>query len=230
MKLHRFYVGNKVLEHTFWIDDEALFHQWIRVLRFDLNRELVLFNDTTETRLYRITKIGTNAVQLTLVTELEPQVPDKNMYLCFSILKKDKTDWVLQKATELGVRHFTPLLADRTEKTGWNKERAEKIVIEAAEQCGRSDVPRLRDPITPEKLIVELNGSVPVVVAEQGDHQTYSNLDNVAILIGPEGGWSDAEKELFESKNLPHYSISPFTLRAETACVAAATLLLSPDD
>ncbi len=228
MKLHRFYLSDTELPHTFWMQDKALFHQWTNVLRFQTGRELILFNDKREERLYRIVKIGNNAAHLELVTELKPSIPKTDLYLCFSLLKKDKNEWVLQKGTELGVRHFVPLICDRTEKTGFDIERAEKIVIEAAEQCGRSDIPRVREPIHIDKIIEELLDKVEIYVAEQGSPET-SNTDHltkpVAVLVGPEGGWSDSEKQLFKDKNLKHLAISEFTLRAETAAIIAPTLL-----
>jgi 16S rRNA (uracil1498-N3)-methyltransferase len=158
------------------------------------------------------------------------KVPKNNIYLCFSLLKKDKNDWVLQKATELGVSHFVPLLCDRTEKSGFNPDRAQKIVIEAVEQCGRSDIPRIHEPITPEKLIDELFEKVDLLVAEQGSPIRTHDPELIAqkpqaILIGPEGGWTDEEKQLFADKKLKHLALSEFTLRAETAAITAAALL-----
>ncbi len=224
MKLHRYYVGDKDLINDFWFDEPKLFHQWTRVLRYQVGRELVLFNSAREERLYKIEKIGNDAVHLKLITELVPKLPKKELYLCFSVLKKDKNDWVLQKATELGVSHFVPLICDRTEKTGFDSERAEKIVIEAAEQCERTDIPRIREPLTPQTLIKELEGKVIIYVAEKSEKSISKNFEKAAILIGPEGGWSDGEKSFFKSKNLAHFSLSEFTLRAETAAVAATTL------
>ena len=230
MKLHRFYLPNTDLTHEFWMDDERLFHQWSKVLRFEVGRELVLFNDKREERLYRIERYGDNAVKLVLVTEREPQMPKRELYLCFALLKKDKNEWVLQKATELGVRHFIPLLTERTEKTGFDVERAEKIVIEASEQCGRTDIPRVREPLSVESLIRELEGKAELYVAEQGSPSEISNIkyqisQPLAVLIGPEGGWSDGEKQLFQDRQVKHLALSDFTLRAETAAIAAATLL-----
>jgi 16S rRNA (uracil1498-N3)-methyltransferase len=229
MKLHRYYVNDTELTHDFWMKDLGLFHQWTKVMRYQEGREVVLFNATKEERLYKIAKIGNDAVHLELVTELVPTTPKTDLYLCFSLLKKDKNDWVLQKGTELGVRHFVPMLCNRTEKTGFDEERALKIVIEAAEQCGRSDIPRIREPITPEKIIKELQDKVEIFIAEQGSPQT-SNIKHqisqpTAVLIGPEGGWTDQEKQLFKEKELKSIALSEFTLRAETAAITAAALL-----
>jgi 16S rRNA (uracil1498-N3)-methyltransferase len=230
-KLHRFYVHDMELKHDFWMKDTGLFHQWTKVLRFQTDREVVLFNEFREEKLYKIVKIGDNAVHLQLVTEMQPKFPENDVYLCFSLLKKDKNDWILQKATELGVGHFLPMLSDRTEKTGFDVDRAKKIVIEAAEQCGRADIPRIRGPITPESVIHELIDKIYLYVAEQGSPNEIRNKknetakDSIGILIGPEGGWTEEEKKLFAEKNLKHLSISNFTLRAETAAVTASALL-----
>lgn len=226
MKLHRFYVDDMVLEQDFWMQDKGLFHQLTRVLRFQVDRELVLFNDQKTEKLYKIIKIGNNAIHLQMLAEMDPKVPEKDLYLCFSLLKKDKNDWILQKGTELGVRHFVPLLSGRTEKTGFNIERAEKIAIEASEQCGRTDIPRVREPITVETLINELKDKTEILVAEQGSTDlTGIKSKSLAILVGPEGGWTDQEKQLFKDNNLKHIGLSEFTLRAETAAITAASLL-----
>jgi 16S rRNA (uracil1498-N3)-methyltransferase len=229
MKLHRFYLSDTDLTQNFWLKDSALYHQWSKVLRFEIGREVALFNAQQHERLYRIVKFGDNAVQLELITEMEPKAPKNEIYLCFSLLKKDKNDWVLQKCTELGVSHFIPIISERTEKTGFDVERAEKIVVEASEQCGRTDIPRVREPISLEKVIEELSEKVEIFVAEQGSPE-MSNIESlkskaVAVLVGPEGGWTDNEKQLFKDKNLKHLALSEFTLRAETACVTASALL-----
>jgi 16S rRNA (uracil1498-N3)-methyltransferase len=218
------------LSHSFWMEDKGLLHQWTRVLRFEVGRELVLFNVNHEEKLYKIIEISKNAIRLEFITEMKPKLPATKLYLCFSLLKKDKNDWILQKATELGVSHFIPLLCDRTEKTGFSVERAEKIVIEAAEQCGRVDIPRLREPITPKKVVEELSENTEIFIAEQGSPhdlivKSEASQKGIAILIGPEGGWTDEEKQLFIDKNIKHLALSEFTLRAETAAITAAALL-----
>ncbi len=230
MKIHRFYVGDSLeLDHEVWVNDQNLLHQWTRVLRFRPDQEIALFNSVKEERLYRIDRIEPDAVHLSLITELKAKLPEKELYLCFSLLKKDKNDWVLQKGTELGVRHFVPILCDRTEKTGFDVDRARKIVIEASEQCGRADIPKIREPINLAAAIEELKDKVELMVAEQGSPQMPDSDSQTShalgVLVGPEGGWTDEEKKLFTENNLKHLALSEFTLRAETACVTAAALL-----
>lgn len=232
MKLHRFYVGDSVeLMHKTWLHDAKILHQWRRVLRFEVGREVVLFDGKGTDRLYRITKLDQNEAGLELVTELAPKLPKQEVYLLWSLLKKDKNDWVLQKCTELGVSHFVPLLADRSEKTGFDTERALKILTEAVEQCGRSDVPKVREPIGVAAVIDQLASKAAIYVCEQSEQSTVRTVPPprgkpIALVIGPEGGWSEAEKGLFAAKQLPHVAIHDFTLRAETACVAAVSVTL----
>ncbi len=234
MKLHRFFAGDMHdkygptdLRQHIWVSDKALYNQWVRVLRFQVGQELVLFNGKGEDRLYKIHKIEDTSVGLDLVTELEPNYPRREVYLFWSMLKKDKNEWVLQKCTEIGVTHFIPLLSDRTEKTGFDEERALKIVTEAAEQCGRSDIPRVREAINLDSALEEFKGKIDLYFAEQTEasDEMGDTEKPAGVFVGPEGGWTDNEKSQLAAvcKKL---NIAQFTLRAETACVTAATLLL----
>lgn len=244
MKIHRFYIDPKAgveLKHDFWLHDEKLIHQWRNVLRFAAGQQIVLFDGRELERLYSIDELNEREAHLQLITDYARKTPAKEIYLFWSLLKKDKNDWVLQKCTELGVSHFVPLLADRSEKTGFNSERAKKIVIEAAEQCGRSDIPAIREPMTVETAINDYKNQIQLFAAEQSQEigdmsqaKTESHNSNLithdsgasGVMIGPEGGWSDQEKQLFKETEIKHLNLHDFTLRAETAAITAVTKLL----
>lgn len=236
MKLHRFYTPNlhnrfgpTPLGEEIWVHDAALLNQWLKVLRIRPGYELVLFNGQ-EDRLYRVDKInGSDEVKLVLVTTVTQNIPSRHVYLLWSVLKNDKNDWVLQKSTELGVRTFIPIISERSEKKELNIERAQKIIIEAAEQCGRSDIPEVREPVPLIEALSEHANDIPIYICEQyGSGDVVPNeLSTLGILIGPEGGWSEQEKVLFNNRGLPHIALSPFTLRAETAAIIAASQLLT---
>lgn len=202
-----------------------MLHQWNNVLRFRPGQQVILFDGVMHDRLYKIDELKKDEAHLLHITDFERKVPKRNVYLLWSLLKKDKNDWVLQKATELGVSHFLPLIADRSEKTGFNPERAERIVIEAVEQCGRSDIPTVREPMHVTTAIEQLQGKITLYVCEQGDGaesgEQKTENDDIGVLVGPEGGWSDDEKELFKEKGIEHLNLHDFTLRAETAALAA---------
>lgn len=233
MKLHRFFVGDEVeLSRDFWVHDEKLIHQWRNVLRMSDGQELVLFDGIGEDRLYKLLELTDREAHLSLVTEMKRNTPANEIYLLWSLLKKDKNDWVIQKCTELGVSHFIPIISDRCERSVLSQnqlDRWKKIVIEAAEQCGRSDIPAIREPINIDTAITELSDKMEIFVCQQSDY-TKVNGDNaneqpVGVLIGPEGGWSDEEKQLFKTTNLKHLNLHDFTLRAETAAISAISLL-----
>ncbi len=225
MKLHRFYLPETDLKHDLWIHDQRLIHQWRNVLRFKPGQQVILFDGKDDDRLYRLEELTSDEAHVLYITDRERVLPQKDIYLLWSLLKKDKNDWVLQKGTELGVSHFLPLLADRSEKTGFNIERAEKIIIEAAEQCGRSDIPTVREPMHVQTAIEELKDKVALYICEQGGADQPAEADRVGVLIGPEGGWSDSEKELFKTCNMSAIHLHDFTLRAETACLQAISYI-----
>jgi len=236
MKLQRFYIkemhnkyGPVELGHTVWLHDEAILHQLLRVFRARPDYELILFNDEEE-RLYKIAEIqGQDSIKLELVTDLVRKTPNKQVFLLWSVLKKDKNDWVLQKATELGVHKFIPVITSRSEKTGLNIERSQKIIKEAAEQCGRGDVPEVREPISLHEAIEEY-ADLPLFICEQSEENSQTNpenLDKLGVLIGPEGGWDDNELLDFKNRGLAHVSLGDFTLRAETAAVSAVGKMIA---
>ncbi len=216
------------LKHNFWLHDERLINQWRRVLRFQQGQEIVLFDGVQHERLYKLTEISDREAHLELITDYQRKLPSKEIYLFWSLLKKDKNDWVLQKATELGVSHFIPLLADRSEKTGFNLDRAKKIVIEAAEQCGRSDIPAIREPMTTETAINDYKEKIQLFICEQSEDSELSAPDSqlaAGVILGPEGGWTDREKDIFKQNNLLHLNLHDFTLRAETAAITAVGII-----
>ena len=166
------------------------------------------------------------SVNLSLLTEQKRILPKIHVYLLWALLKKDNNELIIQKATELGVRNFVPIIAERSQKTSLNIDRAKKIIIEATEQCGRADIAEIREPILISEALAEYQ-DLPLYVCERGEYATnIDQLKKIGLLIGPEGGWSDAEKALFNKLNLAVLNIASFTLRAETAAIIAVSKLL----
>lgn len=227
MKLHRFFVPDVELTAKPWIHDPRLLHQWQHVLRFKPGDQLVLFDGERTERLYKIYKIEKDSIGLSLVTEMERRVPTREIYLFWAPLKNDNNDFVLQKGTELGVSHFIPILTERSVASGLNIERARKIVIEAAEQCGRSDIPAVREPINLDTAVDEFSGKIDLYFAERSEEaETQIKTSGaVGVFVGPEGGFTDDEKELL-NKHSKKLLLHDFTLRAETAAIIAAAKLI----
>ncbi len=200
--------------------------QWNKVLRFRPGQQLVLFDGLQTDRLYEIVELKKTEAHLVMQTELDRVLPKKHIYLLWSLLKKDNNDLVLQKCTELGVSNFVPIISERSIRKDFNLDRAKRIIIEAAEQCGRSTIPFIREPVHLQKAMDEYKDKLPIFVAHQGESRDVEVPDICGALIGPEGGWSVTELELFKALELPHMSVSEFTLRAETAAVATTARLL----
>jgi 16S rRNA (uracil1498-N3)-methyltransferase len=230
MRLHRFYISPdlQALDHEIWIKSPELRNQWLKVLRYREGDKVVLFDGKAIERLYKIAQIEPDAIKLQMVTDFERKLPDRHIYLFFSLLKKDKNDWVIQKCTELGASNFIPLLADRSEKTGFNVERATKIAIEAAEQCGRGDIPHIREPLRVTEAIGEYKDKLLLLLCDESSETSFQETNKpVGIFIGPEGGWTETELTLFKNINVGSLHLGNLTLRAETASVAAVIKLLS---
>jgi 16S rRNA (uracil1498-N3)-methyltransferase len=227
LRTHRFYTGPEIkLKHDFWLHDETLIWQWNKVLRFRAGQQIILFDGEKTERLYKLEAIAKTEAHLLLITELERQLPSRHVYLFWSLLKKDNNEFVLQKATELGVSNFVPILSERSIRKSFNIDRAQKIVIEASEQCGRSNIPYVREPLDLDTAIEEYKGKIPLYVCDQPNEKQSPENNKLGVFIGPEGGWSEREYELFKDKNMSFFSISDHTLRAETAAIAASSKLL----
>jgi 16S rRNA (uracil1498-N3)-methyltransferase len=221
MRVHRFYVPGRLSDELL-IEHRPLVHQMKRVLRIRAGDTVRLFNGAGVERVYLLASIDDTRVDLRFQEDIAPNIPKRHITLFFSLLKKDKTEWVMQKTTEIGVSRLVPLFTDRTEKTGFSRERAERIVIEAAEQCGRGDIPEIVEPLQLEDAIDEFDSLMELFYCDEGESAAVgSSTHALGCFVGPEGGWSDAELEYFARRGIQGLALSPFTLRAETACVAA---------
>ncbi|MCA9348969.1 16S rRNA (uracil(1498)-N(3))-methyltransferase [Candidatus Saccharibacteria bacterium] len=227
--MHRFYIPSedRELRQELWIDDKELVHQWQKVLRFKEGDEVALFDEECE-KLYKIDRAEPNAYRLQHVTDLMRKIPAKHVYLFWSLLKKDKNDWVIQKCTELGVSNFVPIISERTENNQFDIERSRKIAIEATEQCGRSDIPTIHEPMSLEQAIGTYIDKLALYYTHmEADDVADSTEDKLGVLVGPEGGWSDAELENFRQAGLKSIQLGNFVYRAETASIVATSKLIN---
>src|SRR3989344_4868336 len=232
MRLHRFYIAEKILTKKLCIKDESLIHQWRNVFRYNVGREVVLFDGSGFEYDCVILKLSNREAELNVVSKKKGVMPEREITLYQSLIKKDKMEWVVEKATELGVSKIVPIISDRSEKKGFNLARAKKIAIEASEQCGRGDVPEIGEVMNYELGIMN-HGENIIVLDPSGVplHNSYVVPHNsFSLFIGPEGGWSEKELNLFKQKNAEILSLGKLTLRAETAAITSiAKLNIWPD-
>ncbi len=241
MRLHRFYIKEDLLVgKDVVVSDPGLIHQIRDVFRLvDAGREVLLFNGSGGEFLCGIVSLDKKQLVLHVIEEREKPSNRKDkegteLWLLAALIKKDNFEWVIQKATELGVSHIVPIISERSEKKDLNMERANKILIEASEQSGRVTLPTLNTPeyldVVLERLSDQDEEKMNFLAFDPSGKQ-FKISDNTAsqkvgLLIGPEGGWTEKELEMFHTKNIPIYNLGSQILRAETASVAVTTLLM----
>ena len=207
-------------------------HYLINVMRLSNGDNIKIFNAKDGEWLAVITIIKKNQVMLEPLEKLREQEKLKDIWLLFAPLKKNETDFVLQKATELGVTKITPVITKRTNASRVNLERLNANAIEASEQCERLCIPEITKEYHLENILKDFPSNTCLYfLDERGIKNGASNvfskneLPKAAFLIGPEGGFDEAEKELLLQYNF----VTPITLgkrilRAETACLAVLAL------
>jgi 16S rRNA (uracil1498-N3)-methyltransferase len=195
------------------------------VMRLGVGAELLVFNGQSGEWLARIAEAGKKRMALAVERRSrEPEtIPD--VWLAFAPVKRAQTDWLVEKATELGAARLIPVMTRRTVAERVKLERLEAIAIEAAEQCGRTLLPEIVEPLTLKRLLTERDVDRRLYFADEGggDPAATAFAPGPALLvIGPEGGFSDEERALVRaSPNAIPVSLGPRILRAETAALAA---------
>lgn len=204
-------------------------HYLSRVMRVVEGDAVVLCDDATGEWIARVGAVGKREVVVVPETcrREREQVPD--FTLCAALLKKPNFDLVLEKATELGVRRILPVITRRCVADALNLDRARTIITEAAEQCARTALPELVAPVKLESLLrdwpqdrllffADENGGEPAAAA-------FAERGPAALLIGPEGGFDDAERAAIRVvAQVRPISLGPRILRGETATIAATAL------
>lgn len=229
MKLHRFFVSPETIAaKKFALADKELCHQIATVLKLKIGEEIIALDNSGNEYVVLLEKITKSAVEGVIhTTNRNANESSTKITLYQSLLKKDNFEWVLQKGTELGIIGFTPIVSDRSEKKGLNQERALKIIKEAAEQSERGVLPALHEATTFTESLKNKN----VLILDRSGAPLKSmaakTMTEVAILVGPEGGWSENELAAAKEVGASIVSIGPRTLRAETAGPIAAALLLN---
>jgi 16S rRNA (uracil1498-N3)-methyltransferase len=205
------------------------------VMRLGQGAELLVFDGRSGEWLARIVEVGKKRMALTV--ERKTRVPEivPDVWLAFAPVKRGQTDWLVEKATELGAARLIPVMTQRTVTERVKLERLQAIAIEAAEQCGRTVLPDIGEPVSLKQLIEQRDPQRRLYFADEGGGEPAVRAfasGPALILTGPEGGFTDEERELVRAApNSIAISLGPRILRAETAALAslAAYMALAGD-
>jgi len=196
------------------------------VLRLGPGDQVKLFDDRTGEWLAEIVEAGKRRVTLQVGDRLRERENVPDLWLLFAPVKRGRIDWLVEKATELGVARLQPVLTRRTIVDRLNLDRLRAHAIEAAEQCERTALPALEEPRKLDAVLKSWPGDRPLYFADEAGGEPFAPPPGpAAILIGPEGGFTDEERAAIRA--LPQarpVSLGPRILRADTAALAAIAL------
>jgi 16S rRNA (uracil1498-N3)-methyltransferase len=217
------------------LDGDDARHQ-TRVLRVEPGQRYEI-SDNHDVYLAEIEAAHKERVVFRTLEKLETPAPGVRLILCAALIKFDHFEWMIEKATELGVAEIAPFEAARSER-GLERaaqkrvERWRRIALEASQQSRRAHLPEVREPVAFEAVIAQAAEYRYALDEERGGKAIVSAIpaqrgaeDTVALLIGPEGGWTEAERAAFIAAGWTRVSLGPLILRAETAALAGLAVL-----
>jgi 16S rRNA (uracil1498-N3)-methyltransferase len=213
-----------------------------RVLRAEPG-QLYELSDGQQVNLARIERIalsksGKSRIEFALIESIPAQEPRLQIELLLSLVKFDRFEWSLEKATELGATTIVPLTAARTDKSliaaaTKRRDRWQKILLESAQQSRRLRPPQLADAVSPEKAFAASSAAMTIILSERPNAPTLrtvlaspttpneNNPITISLAIGPEGGWTDPEFAAAHAAGFAEASLTQNILRTETAVIAA---------
>lgn len=232
---HFFVSTSDVNKDIITVSDKENFHHIVKVLRAKIGETLLLVDENQTQYRVEIKNIDSKTIT-TKVVEISKTNHSLglNLYLAQSVLKTDAQNFVVQKATELGVKGILPIISDncviKDSVVHAKIDKWQKIANEAVKQCERTDFPKIFSPLTLKQLIESDEYDIKIACVERNQTHTLksclkslANTENAKILviIGPEGGFSARELDMLEHANLHRVSLGNLILRAETAVITA---------
>ena len=208
--------------------DKSQSHYVSKVMRAKENEVFSLFNSSGEWEA-KIVNISKSLVEFKITKQLRQKENSKELWLAFSPIKSNYFNFMIQKATELGITKFLPIIFDRTIVRKINKERLEKVIIEAAEQSNRIQVPTMEDSQSLNNFLSKLN--VDLIFTDLNSGKSKVDVKKLSknptcIIVGPEGDFSESEREeILSYKGVQAIKINENILRSETAVISAISII-----
>ena len=210
--------------------DKPQSHYLAKVMRLKIGEFFSLFNQSGEWEA-KVDKISKGVVEFTVTKHLRSQENSKEVWLAFSPIKLNYLNFMIQKSTELGITKFLPVIFDRTIVRKINKQRLEKVIIEAAEQSNRINVPKIEKPQNLKSFLNKNKSNMNLIFADLNYKNKKLDLNKltnkpICIIIGPEGDFSEAErKEILSYEGVNSIKINKNILRSETAAISAISII-----
>lgn len=234
--MHRFFLPPACIRGEVIFPDECA-HQIRRVLRLRPGSRVVVLDGSGQEYEVELSEVSEAGVRgLVLSQQINPAEPATQLTLLLCLTQREKFEWMLQKCTELGTTRFVPVISSRSlvqERGGQEKklERWRRIVQEAAEQCGRGKIPVVEEVAGYEAGLRRAGNGLKLALWEQEHARSLRQVlqpgtGEVAALIGPEGGLSEAEVEQAQAAGFQAVTLGRRILRMETAAMTAAALIL----
>ena len=210
--------------------DKSQSHYVSKVMRVKENEVFSLFNSSGEWEA-KILNISKNIVEFNVRKQLRKKENIKELWLAFSPIKSNYFNFMIQKATELGVTRFIPIIFERTIVRKINKERLEKIIIEATEQSNRITIPTLEKPQNLKNFLSNNSKKIDLIFTDLNTPKKKLEVSKegnkpLCAVVGPEGDFSEKERELILNfKDVKQININQNILRAETATISIISII-----
>ena len=210
--------------------DKKQSHYINKVMRLKESDKFNVFNESGEW-VAEIKKIFKGLVEFKIIKQLRSKDNKKDIWLAFSPIKSNYFNFMIQKATELGVTKFIPIIFERSIVRKINKERLNKIIIEATEQSNRISLPELENILTLKSFLKNFENKINLVFTDLNSQQKNISFDDedknpICIIVGPEGDFSESERlEILKFKDIRSLKLNNNILRSETAVISALSVI-----
>ena len=232
-KIRLYFPGKISLKSPVKLENKQV-HYLINVMRKKIDDSILVFNSVNGEFLAKISEIYKNTIIIDIIKKIRDVKIENDIWLLFAPVKKSPTEYIVQKATELGVSKIIPIITERTITKNLNLNRMQDIAIESSEQCDRITIPEICTVKKLKDLILNWDNNRIIFFCDETirnndvvkiDHQNLSTKSFGAILVGPEGGFSANETNyLREKKFIRPIDLGPRILRSDTAVIAALSL------
>ncbi|MGB1360948.1 MAG: 16S rRNA (uracil(1498)-N(3))-methyltransferase [Alphaproteobacteria bacterium] len=230
----RIYIEAELFESGIAVQDQAKAHYLRTVMRLNVGSEVFLFNETDGEFLAKIKALSKSSVEFEVAHCVREPYMGADVTLLTAPIHKDNFRFIIEKGTELGVRHFQPVITEFTNAPKVRIDKANEHALNAAEQCERLDIPKISQPEKLSTIMRRWDTDKPIVYCCERGGKPIAEISEkiedkpLTVLIGPEGGFSEEEhKWLSSQKHIHPISLGPRIMRAETATIAVLSALQS---